>query len=356
MFRTTACRIWSGALWGAGVLLCACGGGGAAGGGAPPANRPPQAHDAYFVASAAAPLRFAVPASDPDGDPLTALVEPGGEPVQGDAAYDPAGGEFVYTVTAPDPVGADAFSFRVSDGRHQSDPATVTLRLPHPDVRGAYPVAAVTADSLECPDPDLTATLLTPLGLAGGTVSVNLQVAGRAALLLELDTGRGPLLVVENAAVSTARAVIGGPGGQGDVGGLKGLEPDVQGTLADPAHLTLSFAQCTGSAGLDLDPAPPHANQAPIAGWGTLATPAGTPIHGNLLGQVVIDPDGGPGAWFEAAPVSAKGTLAVPGPFTGDFTYTPGGTGTDTFTVFYHDGEASVTVPVAVNVWSPGGP
>ncbi len=63
--------------------------------------------------------------TDPDGDPLTAVLVTG--PAHGTIVFNPDG-SFVYTPAA-DYTGPDSFTYTVSDGDQSSAPATVTLNV-----------------------------------------------------------------------------------------------------------------------------------------------------------------------------------------------------------------------------------
>src|SRR4029453_2073764 len=63
--------------------------------------------------------------TDPDGNPLTAVVVTG--PGHGSLTFNPDGA-FTYTPAA-NFNGSDSFSYRASDGTAQSDPATVTITV-----------------------------------------------------------------------------------------------------------------------------------------------------------------------------------------------------------------------------------
>ncbi|MEX2142607.1 MAG: Ig-like domain-containing protein [Pirellulales bacterium] len=67
--------------------------------------------------------------TDPEADPLTALLVTA--PTKGQLALNP-NGSFIYTPNA-DYFGPDSFSYRTSDGKLQSQPATVSLFVTNPD-------------------------------------------------------------------------------------------------------------------------------------------------------------------------------------------------------------------------------
>ena len=98
-------------------------------------NRAPVALDDDYETDAGETLTVPAPGvlandSDPDGDPLTAILED--DVSHGTLDLDPDGG-FSYT---PDEGfdGVDTFTYRASDGELQSAPATVTITvIPAPD-------------------------------------------------------------------------------------------------------------------------------------------------------------------------------------------------------------------------------
>jgi VCBS repeat-containing protein len=96
---------------------------------APVNDAPVAAADAYSTVEDTA-LTVAAPGvlgndTDPDGDPLTAVLVSG--PGHGTLTLN-ADGSFGYTPAA-DFAGTDAFSYRASDGALSSNPATVTITV-----------------------------------------------------------------------------------------------------------------------------------------------------------------------------------------------------------------------------------
>ena len=92
-------------------------------------RHPGRGRDAYTTAEDTV---LTVPApgvlgndSDPDGDPLTAVLVTG--PSHGSLTLN-ANGSFSYTPAA-DFAGSDSFSYRASDGTLSSSPATVTITV-----------------------------------------------------------------------------------------------------------------------------------------------------------------------------------------------------------------------------------
>ncbi|NVJ58804.1 MAG: tandem-95 repeat protein [Gammaproteobacteria bacterium] len=86
------------------------------------ANTPPIVEDSELGTTAGQPVSFTVPASDPDGDPLTFLITspPSGGTLTG------TGPDFTYT---PDPgfTGVDFFAFVANDGKDDSVEAVVII-------------------------------------------------------------------------------------------------------------------------------------------------------------------------------------------------------------------------------------
>jgi hypothetical protein len=90
----------------------------------PAVNRPPVAEDAAAATDEDAPVAVTLQAGDPDGDALTyEIVAPPAHGVLGGVApnltYEPE----------PDFNGADAFRFKVNDGREDSAEATVSITV-----------------------------------------------------------------------------------------------------------------------------------------------------------------------------------------------------------------------------------
>lgn len=104
-------------------------------------NRPPVAEDATYTVANSDPLDFHLEASDPDEEALdwTILTTPAHGTLEGtppDLLYQPN----------PGYVGADSFTFEVSDGDLTSAPATITLQVGFRDLIGAAtPIDATVA-------------------------------------------------------------------------------------------------------------------------------------------------------------------------------------------------------------------
>lgn len=103
----------------------------------PPPNEPPIVEDLTVQTSAGLPVAGMVPATDPEGDPLTFAVTTA--PAQGtvDLAAD---GSFVYTPTGNTFAGIDTFVVTACDPSQACDSGTVTVRI----LPIAQPISLVT--------------------------------------------------------------------------------------------------------------------------------------------------------------------------------------------------------------------
>ena len=145
-----------------------------------PVDQPPVAQDDSFATNQDTPLMVAAPGvlandSDPDGDPLTAVLATG--PADGSVTLSPDG-SFLY-IPVSGFSGTDSFTYRANDGTLDSNLATVTIAVNaanHPPVAvdgsvtthedTAAPVTLSTSD----PDGDpLTYSVLT--GPSHGSLS-----------------------------------------------------------------------------------------------------------------------------------------------------------------------------------------
>src|SRR6266545_2730539 len=95
-------------------------------------NFAPIATSTTFSTGADTPVGGALPASDPDGNPLSFSIVANG--TKGSAAItNVATGAFTYTPNAG-ATGTDSFSFKASDGALESNVATVTVTIGNPKV------------------------------------------------------------------------------------------------------------------------------------------------------------------------------------------------------------------------------
>ena len=92
-----------------------------------PANQPPTANNQFLTTFQDTPLGITLTGSDPDGDPLTFMVK--NLPSRGTLSGTPP--NLTYTPAAGF-VGADAFTFTVSDGQFESSNALVRIQVNTP--------------------------------------------------------------------------------------------------------------------------------------------------------------------------------------------------------------------------------
>ncbi len=91
------------------------------------ANTPPSASGSSHSAQGGVTLSASMKAADPDGDPLQYVIVQ--EPSKGSVSLtNPATGAFVYTPYAGSS-GEDSFTFKVSDGKADSNPASASIDL-----------------------------------------------------------------------------------------------------------------------------------------------------------------------------------------------------------------------------------
>ncbi len=111
-----------------------------------PPNHAPVAYDAAFSTAEDTPFSATLTADDADGDALTFTIVDG--PGLGSVELtDTAAGTFVYTPDA-EVSGTDTFTFRVDDGRLQSNVATATVTVaPVNDAPVAFPDTLTVAEN-----------------------------------------------------------------------------------------------------------------------------------------------------------------------------------------------------------------
>lgn len=90
-------------------------------------NHPPVAQDGTISTNEDTPVSAILSGSDADGDPLTFSIVTNGT-IGSAVITNPATGAFTYTPNL-NKVGADSFTFRVSDGKQQSNLATVKVTI-----------------------------------------------------------------------------------------------------------------------------------------------------------------------------------------------------------------------------------
>jgi VCBS repeat-containing protein len=211
-------------------------------------NDAPTATDGSYFAVVGEPLTVPPPGvlgndTDPDGDPLTAMLVD--DPTNGTVVVNPDG-SFTYT---PNPgfEGDDTFTYTASDGELTSEPATVTITVAPPNaapvaVDDSYTTTTGTRLTVSAPgvlendgdaDGDLLAAVLQSAA-AHGTVVLNADgsftytpnagFVGTDTFTYLADDGQGPALQAkatsQPATVTiTVAAAVPGPGGPGAGGG-----------------------------------------------------------------------------------------------------------------------------------------
>ncbi len=250
------------------------------------------------------PLGLLLTGSDPDNDPITfAVVTP---PAHGSLSG--AAPNLTYTPAA-DYYGADSFTFRVSDGLEDSDPALVSIEVtPINDAPMAIPQVVTAAED-------------TPL---------NIILTGSDA---EGD------LITFTVTLSPSH------------GSLGGIAPNLTYTPTADYHGSDSFAFIISDG---LDDSPPgniyitvtSVNDAPTANTQSVITAANRPLEIVLAGS---DVDGDLLS-FTLVSSPTHGTLSGAGPQL-VYTPTPGYAGPDSFTFTVSDGEMdSAVAAVSINV------
>jgi VCBS repeat-containing protein len=257
--------------------------------------------------------------SDPDGDPLTAVLESG--PSHGNLTLNANGG-FTYTPTA-DFNGSDSFTYHASDGTLQSNTVTVTITVT------AVNDAPAAADDAYSTDEDTTLTVAAPAGVLGndsdpdGNPLTATLVTGPAHGTLTLNPNGSftytPAANSNDTVTFTYRASDGS-------------------ALSNPATVTISVTT--------VNDAPTAADDAYSTAEDTARTVAAPGVLGNDS-----DPDGDPlSAVLGSGP--SHGSLALNA--NGSFTYTPATdfNGSDSFTYRASDGTLTsglATVTITVN-------
>jgi uncharacterized delta-60 repeat protein len=347
--------------------------------------------------------------SDPDGDPITAVLVSG--PANGTLTLNP-NGTFTYRPNA-NWSGTDSFTYRANDGFGDGNTATATITVsPVDDAPAAandtfttaedtpltVPAAGVLANDTDPEGGPLTAVLTsgpgvgtltfnpdggftyTPAANYNGTVSFTYKandgtLSGNVATVTITVTpvydppvARNAVYTVTPGTAFTATAAGGVLANDTSPDGLPltavldtaptlgafTLNPDGSFTYtrdpaaAGPDSFTYHVADGTGSSTV----ATVRLNTAPAGGADTFTTAEDTPLVVAAPGVLAndTDPDGDPlTAYYGTTP--AHGTLGWFG--TGAFTYTPAANwyGTDTFTYRPYDGTAygpvtTVTVTV----------
>ncbi|MEW6472117.1 MAG: Ig-like domain-containing protein [Actinomycetota bacterium] len=269
-----------------------------------PVNDAPVATPASRSATEDTLLSGSVNAIDVDNDPLTFTKV--ADPAHGALTLN-ANGTFTYTPTAGY-AGSDSFTFKVSDGKADSNSATVTLTVTA--VNDAPTISDVSDQS-------------TPEDTGTGAISVTVGDLDGDTLTLSGSSSNDAL-------VPDANVVIGGSGTSRTVA----VTPLANASGTSTISLTVS----DGNGGTATDTfvvTVTPVNDAPVATPGSGSTAEDTPLSGELEGSDL-----------ESSPTFVKLTEPAHGSVTvnadGTFTYTPAQNynGPDGFTFKVTDGQA----------------
>jgi VCBS repeat-containing protein len=289
----------------------------------PTNDAPTAAEDAYSTDEDTA-LAIAAPGvlgndTDPDGDPLTAILGTG--PTNGTVTLN-ADGSFEYTPSA-NFSGSDSFTYKVSDGTTESAETTVSITVnPTNDAptaaEDAYSTDEDTALVIAAPgllgndtDPDgdpLTAILGT--GPANGTVTVNADGSFEYTPSADFSGSDSFTYKVSDGTTESAETTVSitvNPTNDGPVSAADAYSID--------ENLTLTVDSVGGVLANDTDP------------------------DGDVLSAILV-----------TGPTNGSLTLEADGSF--EYTPTSGFSGTDTFTYKANDGTADgaeTTVTITVN-------
>jgi hypothetical protein len=149
--------------------------------------------------------------TDPNDDPLTAVLEIG--PAHAANFSLAADGSFSYT-PAPDFNGSDSFTYHASDGSLSSGTATVTITVdPVNDAPSFVPGGSVSVNAADGPVTQAWATGMSagPLDEAGQTLSFNTSVDLLGALLFSVQpsiAADGTLTFTPNGGTGTATVTV----------------------------------------------------------------------------------------------------------------------------------------------------
>jgi VCBS repeat-containing protein len=290
-------------------------------------NRAPGAVNDAFTTNEDTPLNVGVPGvlgndSDPDGNPLTAVLETG--PAVGTLTLN-ANGSFSYTPPA-NFNGPVSFTYRASDGALVSDPATVTITV---TAVNDAPVAINDSYST----PFQTALTIAAPGVLGNDTDVE---GNPLAAVLGTGPANGTLTLSANGAfIYTPNAGFSGS----DSFTYRANDGQAANNLSGLATVTIAVGAPT--------------NRAPVAVGDTFVIIEDTPLNVGVPGVLGndSDPDGNPlTAVLETGP--AVGTLTLNA--NGSFSYVPplNFNGPVTFTYRASDGaltSAPATVAITVN-------
>lgn len=278
-----------------------------------PANRPPEAQDSTFTVQQGGEFNGILVARDADGDNLTFKIT--AQPSNGALSLlDSTTGAFRY-VPSPAAAGTDTFNFVASDGKKDSNTATVSITIlsaNHP------PVAVDDVAVTEANTPVAIPVLTNDTDCDGDTLS--LLAAGQGA--------NGSVSVDKNSVIYTPKQDFSG-------------NDSFSYTVSD-----VHGATAVGTVSVTVT----KPNKAPVAYNQSISTFKATPVSGKLSAS---DPDGDT-VTYSIVAGPKMGNLTLSNSNTGTFTYEPNSnaTGTDSFTFKARDGKLDsniATVTVSIN-------
>ncbi|NUU73932.1 Ig-like domain-containing protein [Paenibacillus xylanilyticus] len=337
-------------------------------------NQPPVAQNLTVDTVQNTPVGGQIPATDPDGNPLTYTVIL--TPALGTVIVNPDG-TFTYTPNAG-VVGTDSFTVLVSDGLGGTATSVVTVNIiDQPpvtqDVQISTPANVPINGVVTATDPDgdpLTYTLLSPP--ANGTATVNLDgtftytpnsgFQGQDAFTVLVSDGKGGTTVstvrievvnqppiVQNETLNTSQSIpissqVTATDPDGDPLSYALDNPPINGTVVvnpdgtftyipDPGYVgtdffTITVTDSRGGVASAVITVNVNAN-VPVVFNQTVSTNTNTPISGQVI---ATDPTGEPITIAVLSP-PANGTVTVNPDGTYTYTPNPGFVGTDSFTV-----------------------
>ncbi|MBE8717131.1 retention module-containing protein [Cellvibrio polysaccharolyticus] len=289
-----------------------------------PVNDAPTSQDLTLVTPEDTPISGRVDAQDPDGDPLTWVIQ--NPPTNGTVVIDPNTGEFVYTPN-PDYNGGDSFVVIISDGNGGTTTSTVVIEV--------TPVN----DAPESNNQNLTTPQDTPIdgqiiatdrdgdelnyGVnnppTNGTVTLN-PVTGEFTYTPNPGYNGGDSFVV---------IISDGNGGTTTSTVTIGVTPVAEPPVVEPPVV---------------EPPIVVINTPPVTNNLNLTTPEDTPVSGRVTASDVD----GDRLTFTVSGGPANGSITFFNPALGSFVYQPGPgyTGSDQFTVTVSDGRGGFAVAV----------
>ena len=279
------------------------------------ANDPPVALDDSYTTNEDTPLTVAAPGvlendSDPDGDPLTAVLD--SSPFTGALTLD-ADGAFIYTPVR-DASGVVSFTYHAHDGTTNSNIATVTITV---TAVNDPPVAV--GDAYTAPED-------TPLTVDAPGVLAN-----------DSDSDDDVLTAVKDSDPITGTLIL-----KADGFFVYAPAPSTTGVVTFTYHAEDGTASSNIATVVITVTA---VNDPPVAVDDAYATPEDTPLTVDAPGVLANDkdPEGEPlTAVLDTEPASGTVILSADGAFA--YTPQPDANGAVTFTYHAHDGTASSNV------------